>query len=75
MPRLKSRVKIDLQGQQVRFFDHSANAQPEVLVGKQLLGFHEGSTDDRAVVVGRKILMHDAPFGLIVRERSLRSPS
>ena len=34
MPRLKSRVKIDLQGQQVRFFDHSANAQPEVLVGE-----------------------------------------
>ena len=45
-PRLKSRVKIDLQGQQVRFFDHATNAEPEVLMGKQLLGFHEGNTDD-----------------------------
>ena len=71
-PRLKSRVKIDLQGQQVRFFDHATNAEPEVLMGKQLLGFHEGNTDDSAVIEGRRILMHDAPFGLIVRERDLR---
>ena len=72
-PRLKSRVKIDLQRQEVRFFDHSTSTEPELLVGKQLLGFHEGSTDDQAVVVGRRILMHDEPFGLIVRERSLRT--
>ena len=42
VPRLKTRVKIDLQGRQVRFFDHSDNAEREVLVGKQLLGFDEG---------------------------------
>ena len=72
-PRLKSRVKIDLQRQEVRFFDHSTSTEPELLVGKQLLGFHEGSTDEQAVVVGRRILMHDEPFGLIVRERSLRT--
>ena len=72
VPRLKSRVKIDLQTQQVRFFDHATNAEPEVLIGKQLLGFHKGSTDENAIIVGRRILMHDAPFGLIVRERDLR---
>ena len=75
MPRLKSRVKIDLQTQQVRFFDHSTNAEPELLVGKQLLGFDEGSTDERTVALGRRILMQDEPFGLIVRERKLRSPA
>jgi len=75
VPRLKSRVKIDLQGQQVRFFDHAANAESEVLMGKQLLGFHQGSTDESAIVAGRRILMHDAPFGLIVRERDLRGPA
>ena len=75
MPRLKSRVKIDLQTQQVRFFDHSTNAEPELLVGKQLLGFDEGSTDDRTVALGRRILLHDEPFGLIVRERTLRLPA
>ena len=73
IPRLKSRVKIDLQRQEVRFFDHSTSTEPELLVGKQLLGFHEGSTDDQAVVLGRRILMHDEPFGLIVRERTLRA--
>ena len=73
MPRLKSRVKINLQSQEVRFFDHATNAHPELLVGKQLLGFHEGSTDDRAVVLGRRILLLDEPFGLIVRERTLRT--
>ena len=67
LPRLKSRVKIDLQSQQVRFFDHSTNAEPELLVGKQLLGFDEGSTDARAVSMGRRLLMQDEPFGLIVR--------
>ena len=72
LPRLTSRVKIDLQSQEVRFFDHSTGMEPELLVGKQLLGFHEGSTDERAVVLGRRILMHDEPFGLIVRERTLR---
>ena len=75
IPRLKSRVKIDLQTQQVRFFDHSTNAEPELLVGKQLLGFDEGSTDDRNIALGRRILMHDEPFGLIVRERTLRLPA
>ena len=75
MPRLKSRVKIDLQTQQVRFFDHSTNAEPELLVGKQLLGFDEGRTDDRNIALGRRILMHDEPFGLIVRERTLRLPA
>lgn len=74
-PRLKSRVKIDLQGQQVRFFDHATSVEPEVLMGKQLLGFHEGNTDDSAVIEGRRILMHDAPFGLIVRQRDLRGPA
>ena len=74
VPRLKSRVKIDLQGQQVRFFDHGTNAEPEVLIGKQLLGFHQGNTDESAVINGRRILMNDAPFGLIVRERDLRGP-
>ena len=72
MPRLRSRIKIDLQSQEVRFFDHSTNAYPELLVGKQLLGFHEGNTDDRTVVLGRRILLLDEPFGLIVRERTLR---
>ena len=72
LPRLKSRVKIDLQSQQVRFFDHSTNPEPELLVGKQLLGFDEGSTDARAVPVGRRLLMQDEPFGLIVRERTLQ---
>ena len=74
VPRLKTRVKIDLQGQQVRFFDHSTNAEPEVLIGKQLLGFQQGNTDENAVIAGRRILMHDAPFGLIVREKDLRGP-
>ena len=73
LPRLKSRVKIDLQSQQVRFFDHSTNAEPELLIGKQILGFDEGSTDERAVVLGRRVLMHNEPFGLIVRERNLRT--
>ena len=73
LPRLRSRVKIDLQSQQVRFFDHSTNAEPELLVGKQLLGFDEGSTDARAIALGRRLLMHDEPFGLIVRERTLRT--
>ena len=75
IPRLKSRVKIDLQTQQVRFFDHSTNAEPELLVGKQLLGFDEGDTDERTVALGRRILLHDEPFGLIVRERTLRLPA
>ena len=75
MPRLKSRVKIDLQTQQVRFFDHSTNAEPELLVGKQLLGFDESGTDDRIAAMGRRILLHDEPFGLIVRERTLRLPA
>ena len=75
MPRLKSRVKIDLQTQQVRFFDHSTNAEPELLVGKQLLGFDESGTDDRIAAMGRRILLHDEPFGLIVRERTLRAPA
>ena len=75
MPRLKSRVKIDLQTQQVRFFDHSTNAEPELLVGKQLLGFDECGTDERTVALGRRILLHDEPFGLIVRERTLRLPA
>ena len=44
-------------------------------MGKQLLGFDEGSTDDRNIALGRRILMHDEPFGLIVRERTLRLPS
>ena len=74
VPRLKTRVKIDLQGQQVRFFDHSTNAEPEVLIGKQLLGFQQGNTDENAVIAGRRILMNDAPFGLIVREKDLRGP-
>ena len=73
LPRLRSRVKIDLQSQQVRFFDHMTNAEPELLVGKQLLGFDEGSTNERVVELGRRILMHDEPFGLIVRERTLRT--
>ena len=72
VPRLKTRVKIDLQGQQVRFFDHSENVEPEVLVGKQLLGFDQGSTEQDLVVLGRRILMLDSPFGLIVRESSIR---
>ncbi len=73
LPRLRSRVKIDLQSQQVRFFDHSTNAEPELLIGKQLLGFDEGSTDARAVSLGRRLLMQDEPFGLIVRERTVRT--
>lgn len=67
LPRLTSRVKIDLQSQQVRYFDHSVAAEPELLIGKQLLGFDEGSTDERAVEFGRTILLRDEPFGLIVR--------
>ena len=74
VPRLKKRVKIDLQGQQVRFFDHATIAEPEVFIGKQLLGFQQGTTDESAVVAGRRILMHNAPFGLIVRVRDLRGP-
>ena len=75
MPRLTTRIKVDLQSQEVRLFDHATNAYPELLVGKQLLGFHEGSTDDRAIVLGRRILLLDEPFGLIVRERTLRPPT
>ena len=73
LPRLMSRVKIDLQSQQVRFFDHSTNAEPELLVGKQLLGFDKISDDGRVVELGRSILMQNEPFGLIVRERTLRT--
>ena len=73
LPRLMSRVKIDLQSQQVRFFDHSTNAEPELLVGKQILGFDKSSDDECGVELGRSILMQDEPFGLIVRERILRT--
>lgn len=72
VPRLKSRVKIDLQRQQVRFFDHSTDFDKEVLIGKQLIGFYEGSTDARVIELGRRILRLDEPFGLIVSERTLR---
>ena len=74
LPRLKSRVKIDLQSQQVRFFDHSTNPEPELLVGKQLLGFDEGSTDARAISVGRRLLIQDEPFGLIVPVARVTQP-
>ena len=66
-PRLNVRIKIDLQSQEVRFFNHATNAYPELLIGKQLLGFCEGSTDERAIELGRRILLLGEPFGLIVR--------
>jgi hypothetical protein len=65
LPRLAVRVKIDLQTQQVRFFDHSTDTNPEVLFGKVFL---EGGTNgglSRRVLT--RLISQNLPFGPIVR--------
>lgn len=72
-PALATRVKIDLQAQTVRLFDHVHQDEREYLVGLSLLqNSHNLHSDEPESRLGATLLSYGLPFGLIARERIIK---
>jgi hypothetical protein len=66
-PVLISRTKIDLQSQQVRFYNHANAGEPEVLVAKGLLGDSSAKADGPNGALALRLLSEDLPLGAVAR--------
>jgi DNA phosphorothioation-associated putative methyltransferase len=70
-PLLVGRTKIDLQSQQVRFFNHERGEDPEVLIGKRLLEDCSGTVRGPMESLVLEMLSLDRPLGAVVKRSRL----